>query len=224
MTTLTVYPDAGSGSTTCDGYMAASEHQIWANMLADSGNSSDDNDSSGVFCTTKTDQDDFWTLYRSGFTFDTSSISGGATIDSATLSLYGTAKLNELGSTPLHVASFNPSLNNDIVNADFAQLGSTTFGNIAYAAYSTSAYNDITLNASGEAAINKGGITRLGVRLGWDLDGGSFGGSWDAEKETGYSGYYADQTGTTNDPKLVVVYGEGGIAPHIHHLKMAGGL
>lgn len=78
----------------------------------------------------------------------------------------------------------------------------TVYGSIAYGSWSTSGYNSIALAA---AAITKAGITALGGRLSWDTDG-SFGGTWANAAEVYVASYYADQTGTTNDPRLTVVH------------------
>lgn len=150
--------------------------------------------------------DQFRQLNRTIYTFDTSSIPTSATIISATLSLYGTDKNNSLGGSPeIDIVGATPASTDTLVGSDYAQLGSTVFASKTYADWSTSSYNDFTLNASGLANITKGGISKFGARVNWDTDD-SFGGVWASLADVRFNHYMADQTGTDNDPKLVVEY------------------
>jgi len=135
--------------------------------------------------------------------FDTSSL-GTDTIDSAVYSLEGNAK-NDTLSDSARVVTSNPASNSDIVTSDydFNDFGTTALApDKTVASWSTSAFNDYTLNATGEATIDKGGITKIGLRMVLDVNdtspspaGSSFVGA-----------FMADQggSGTTQDPKLVV--------------------
>lgn len=141
---------------------------------------------------------------RGVFLFDTSSIASGATVTSATLSIYGIGKTNGQGSPEIDVVTANPASNTALAagDYDYNDFGTSPFASIAYASWSTTGYNDFSVGAS---AVTKAGITKLGTRVNWDTDN-SYGGSWTSADITGYSCYTADQAGTTNDPKLVVVY------------------
>lgn len=208
--TLTVFPDANPESTSVDG-------RVWTenrlNNFSDirnaaSADQANDTSASDFFVRLlahASSSDQFAYLGRSLFLFDTSSLSSSATIDSSTISFFGTAKTNGLGANTFDVVSSAPASNTAVVVGDYDSLGTTVYGDVAYASYSTSAYNDITLDANGISNISKTGISKFGTRLGWDTDN-SFGGSWSGGAETSFSGYYADQTGTDNDPKLVVNY------------------
>jgi hypothetical protein len=145
---------------------------------------------------------------RAIYTFDTSPIGSGQTVSSVVLSLQGNDKQNSIGSDVLHITSSSPASNNTLVAADFGQLGSTDFGSVTYASFSLTAYNDITLNSSGIANINPTGISKFGARGGWDLNN-NFTGTWSSFGHCYYYLYFADQTGTTKDPKLVVTYSAG---------------
>lgn len=74
-----------------------------------------------------------------------------------------------------------------------------------------SAYNDITLNATGRGWVGKGAgtYTKLGFREGHDVDNDAPG----AENQVNIR--YSDYAGTTNDPKLVVTFtaGASAVAP-----------
>ena len=209
-TTTTVFPDAGTGGTTVDGWARMDGvDQSYATIIAGAGNSSLATLATSTFtnlnATSTSNQ--YTDNRRSIFTFDTSSISALDNIDDATLSLEGTAQQNGLGEPDLHVVSASPAADNNLANGDYATLGSTSFGSVAYGSYSTSGYNDITLNASGEANINAGGITRFGTKDSWDV-AGSFGGSWSSGQVSNFTGKFADTSGTSSDPKLVVNHSE----------------
>lgn len=156
--------------------------------------------------TTSSTTNQFRQLTRVIYTFDTSSIPVSATIESATLSLFGVSKNNSLGGSPeIDIVAATPPATNTLAASDYGQLGSTVFASKTYAGWSTSAYNDFTLNANGIANITKGGVSKFGARVNWDTDN-SFTGTWASLSDVRFNHYMADQTGTDNDPKLVVVY------------------
>lgn len=202
--TLTVYPDADTETTTVDGRVArGSVNQTFSAIIAGGGNGSNDTESVQnipyLIASTTTDQ--FAAIYRGIYLFDTSTIPADATISSIVFSLYGVAKASGLGTTTLEVVSSSPASNTAIANGDFETIGGISYGSISYASFGTTDYNDISLSGG----ITKEGITKLGTRLGWDLNG-SFDGSWSSGATTRFRAYLADQAGTSNDPKLVVVY------------------
>jgi len=212
--TLTAYPAAGSGGTTVDGNTArVSIDETFATIRAGAGNQA-------VKTTTfdsvtrlagSTTSNQFAGLNRPIYTFDTTIVSG--TINSSTFSLFINEKQNGVGDDGLHVVSATPASNNDLVNADFTTLGSTTFGSVTYAGVTTGAYVDITLNANGRANVTLGGISRFGARGAWDFNN-SFTGVWASGGESRLLGYYADEAGTSSDPKLFVDYTPaGGVLP-----------
>ena len=220
--TLTSYPDAGSGVTTCDGYTLHGDgftNYTFANLIAGAGEASSV-DGTAIYLarlrnTTGTPTNRFRYLYRGLLTFDTSSLTSGAEVSAVTLTLEGVIKNNGLGESSLEIVSSAPASNNNIVNGDHDSLGSTSFSSKAYGDYSAGGYppgggsdNDFTFNASGIAHVSKTGITCLGTRIGWDLNG-SFTGSWSATGDTYYTCVSADYTGTSYDPKLVVTYTAG---------------
>ena len=73
--------------------------------------------------------------------------------------------------------------------------------------FSTSGYNPFTLNASGLTAISKTGITKLGLAEGHDILENDPGTGNNSLNALGF--YMADQTGTANDPNLVVEHDSG---------------
>lgn len=205
MTTLVVYPDAHAETTTVDGYVArAGVNQTFADIRSGAGTTADDNnaaDQSPKLIASAT-SNQYAQLNRSIFLFDTSTIGSGDTVSSATISLFGTAKGSGLGSAEIDIVTSAPASNTALANGDYANLGTTPLASKTSAAYSTSAYNDFTL-ATGD--VTKAGVTKLGATLNWDTDN-SFGGAWGSGLTAYFGMNMADQTGTTNDPKLTVVY------------------
>lgn len=140
------------------------------------------------------------------FAFDTSTIPDAATIDSVTLSLFGQADNSVTDFTLQARAS---DWGTGLTTADWvagASLGALTLlGSLSTVGFSTAAYNDFTENGSNfRNAISKTGETRILVN-GSTHEAGS--------TPTGYERvtvHSADASGTTNDPKLVVNYSEGG--------------
>ena len=132
---------------------------------------------------------------RSFFYFDTSSLLDDCTIISATFSLYGyqyssanvTVQEGTQGTGALTVEDYDA-----FTGSSFASVDS----------WSTSGYNDFTLNSAGLSAINKTGNTFYCTReKNKDYSGGYPGGG-----TMGSGCYYADNSGNTKDPKLEVTY------------------
>lgn len=96
-------------------------------------------------------------------------------------------------SLSVDVVASTPASNNNIVNADYSQLGTTKLSTeVLISALTTGQYNEITLNATGIAAISKTGITKLGLRLDCDVD--NIEPSWQASAEANIQLYMADGT------------------------------
>ncbi|RJQ34733.1 hypothetical protein C4556_01950 [Candidatus Parcubacteria bacterium] len=139
--------------------------------------------------------------------FDTSPI-GTDSISAATYSLFTSDTHESADSDTIHVVNAS-ALSDPPVSADFNDFGATSGGSKTIATFSNTVgvENDITLNATGIGFINKTGTTTIGLRSQRDMDNASPTG-WNRVKL-----YMADQTGTTNDPKLVVVHSMAGTAP-----------
>ena len=148
----------------------------------------------------------YFSHFRRGIMlFDTSSIGSNNIITSAIISTYGFSKPNSLGDTNITIVSSTPTSNTSLQNSDFSQLGTSSFASITYANFSTTGYNDFTLDSSGITNINKTGISKFGGRLEWDVSG-TYEGNYTTNVSTGFYIYFAEQTGTSQDPKLVVTY------------------
>jgi len=94
-----------------------------------------------------------------------------------------TNKLDGLVCTPdIDIYTSTPAINTSLVAGDYQQIGSTsqTGAPISYADWSTTGYNDFTLDAVGLGNINKTGISKFGVRnANYDVSGSPP--NWDTE-------------------------------------------
>lgn len=205
-TTSTFYPNAGGVSPGDVRFYNGDD--TWANLRADTSclqanvaavNNSFGADKWGAGATQ-------FDLYRSAYCFDTSIIDTD-TISSAVLSIFKDANaVRNADTTAAHICAYTgPTGAFDVADYDIANFGSTSFANIDFSSISTSAYNDFDLDANGIASINKTGITGFGGRNSIDqLNGVAPTGNNDIGV------YFADETGTTRDPKLVVTHAAGG--------------
>ena len=206
MATLTVYPVAGTNSP-CDGYVGREGvDETFGTKRAGAGNTARIiGTTEGINLVATATSNQYGTLGRNIFNFDTSSLGAGAIISSAVLSLWCTSKFPDLGTGgfTLEIVGATPNGTNTLINGDYGQLGGTSFASTVYASITAGAYNDFTLNASGITNISKTGISSFGGISGWDLNN-SFGGAWASSQQTSFIIEHADNAG--NKPKLVVTY------------------
>lgn len=206
----TFYPDANPESTTFDGWASRSSSSTWASLISSAGNNSNDSQSqsSAIEIQASSSGSLWFALLRSIYLFDTSSISDSADLITATLSLRGVSKFQPIGSIDpdINIYSSNPSNNTSVSNSDYSTLGTTAFSSaITYAGFSTSGYNDFLLNTNGLGNINLSGISKFGARnASYDVSGTTP--PWVANATSSLSINYADFSGTTRDPKLVISY------------------
>lgn len=110
-----------------------------------------------------------WNLRRSLMWFDTSALSG-VTINSAKLIHAAISNRTNDDTCTMHVVN-HTGTDSTIVQADFDQTQTTSFGSVLLGSLSTGGTTDITLNASGIAAINtSGGHTALAIIFDRDKD------------------------------------------------------
>jgi hypothetical protein len=214
--TATYYPDANTESTSVDGFIesaSASGASLNA-VLLDASNQTDGvavDDFSVDTTISSYNLDEgggafYAEIYRSFFLFDTSGLGAAATISAATFSVYVTAKSNDDndGTDYIRLVTTTPASNTTLVTQDFDQISFTaqTATSPDITSISTAAYQDYTLNATGIGNVSKTGITKFGLREGHDIAGSGL----CQNCNSGVGVNTADQTGTTNDPKLVVTY------------------
>jgi hypothetical protein len=196
--------------------------ESWATIRAGSGTGAGDTDTAvyPCFINTNTTGDAYDILMRGIFLFDTSSIPDSDTITSATFSFASPAKYNNAGFTSTssldpHVVGSTPASNTSVTSSDYSQLGTTSFGSVAYDSVVTdsSTYNDISLDSNGMAAVSTTAVTKYGIRCGADFSDTS-----PAHTVAGQNAsvhfIIADTSGTSADPKLVVVHSAAPSAPN----------
>ena len=165
-------------------------------------------------------------INRCIFMFDTSSMYTSKpvnnivvtpfSISAATFSFYSAniQVINDFGwNTSLlgfALVSASPISTSNLALSDYSSLGSIRLASDApfdnTNGWAAAGYVDMALNASGIANINNG-ITKFGGRLAADLDNNPGSLVSGAGPQSGYSAiYFADQAGTSYDPKLVVTY------------------
>lgn len=218
MATLTVYSGAGTGGTTSDARVyRQGVTESYDTIKVGAGNAvtatATTDASAQILCSATSNK--FDTLSRGVFSFDTSSIGFGVSVTSATLSIFGSSKADSLDlgvSQPWRYPNYvitgvvmgnagTPAM------SDFQAVLGINFNATAlsYNALSVTAYNDIPLNEFGMTSIKMNGISQFATRWDWDLY--NFGGIWTAGSGQVYIiTYFADNAGTTNDPKLVINY------------------
>ncbi len=215
--TSTFYPDDDPEVTSVDGWVGhkADPGIDWGDLREAAGTNADDVgvDYQGTIRISSDTTSGKWKwLTRNVLVFDTSSIPDGATIESATLSIYGYDKKDELNISPtVNIYASDPASDTALEAADFKNAFTinydTPFSNfISYSSWSTSGYNDFSLNNDGLNNISVTGVSKFGVREA-TYDVGSSTPSWSGSATTWMLFYCAEQ-GTGYEPKLVVTYTE----------------
>lgn len=210
---LTAFPAAGANSPV-DGYVGFGSADIaFSSVRAQAGNTAAVSDTANnlpwLGASTTTNQ--FATTFLAIFLFDTSAITASPPVITATLSIFGSAsRLTGLGDATNHIIACNPAATNNLVNGDYNTMTYTAQSdtNFNSAAWSEVAYNDFPFNSTGLGNISKTGISKFAMCFNWHLNN-SFTGVWASGAITRSGCTFADQTGTTSDPKLVVTYGVG---------------
>jgi len=205
-TTSTFYPDAGTGATTVDGTIRGTADASWA-TAHDATDGASTQPSDAVLLMILTQLDGTYLIYRGAYIISTGTIGAINDITSATISFAGTgsAEVNQTNTT-LDLVQFTPAEPfNNLSTVDYDQFGTTSFANsfnITSWDQTDGTYNDLTLNSDGLNVLDKTGLTKYGVRTGLDRSNTAPG----TGEVNRIESYFADQAGTTTDPKLVVVH------------------
>lgn len=200
-TTTTLYPAAGANSP-CDGLIGNNNATYATAQSAATGNSASVTNDQTSIATNYLDAGQYY-VRRAFFGFDFTSI-GSDEITSAILSITGNGVAVENTNTcAIRIFSGTPAANNTLSTADFDAVGSTHYASINLSSWvsTDNSYNDFTLDAAGLAYVNGfSGVGFLVTRLDKDVS---------ASVPTGGNecqGRYADTSGTSSDPKLVLVH------------------
>ena len=205
-TTSTFYPDAGTGVTTVDGKVDNFNISGWSTVR-------DGATGSAVSAIATSIGDYMWRLIsgkyyvsRLFWGFDTSAL-GTDSVDSATFSLYQKSGGSNPGSYLQTLSGATLDSNSNLTTSDwdsYDTLNSPTefITRIEFPVGANDEYKSMVLNASGESYINKTGITEFVMRWVGDTDNTAP----TTSDNTNLNGclHFADETGTTKDPKLVV--------------------
>ncbi len=186
-TTSTFYPHASDGDIYATGNGWATVHGASTGTVSNSSAS----ELHGFYEGGASDE-----LHRGFYHFDTSAIPDSDVISSATLAMVQTSSFT--GSPTGGIVLSSAASDTSLASGDFNDLG-TTEGATRQSIVS-SGTTTWTFNATGLSWISKTGYTKLGLRLGEDIDDSSLG------TAKYFRMYTADQTGTTSDPTLTVVH------------------
>lgn len=208
-TVSTFYPEASGGSSSTDGYVTRTPtSETWATIISGAGSTAVSNSASAnalqMTASTTLNQ---WSIIRRGvFVFDTSALPDTDTVVSAIFSIKATSKSDTLVATPgIALTNVTTTPINTLAASDYSGVGSTRYAtDITYAAYSTSVYNDFTLNSTGISAVSKTGQTRFGLKFSYDIDATSP--TWVSGLASTANVQFADVAGTVSDPKLVITH------------------
>jgi hypothetical protein len=208
--TLEKNPAAGENSPV-DGYVYhVQANQTWATIRNGAGTSAFSTDTGADFIgvVAGANSNTWSNIIRSIFLFDTSTLTSGATISAAVMSLYGYKKydtFNVPAAVDVDIYTSTPNSNSVLVAGDFTQIGTTsqTGSPITYDNFSITGYNAFTLNATGKGNISKTGISKFGARNA-NHDVANSAPTYSASAYSTLRCYFADNA--TNKPKLVVTY------------------
>lgn len=215
-TVSTFQPAAGSGGDSVDGRCQDGEGnpgQSWGAKVAEPGDVCLIDEPGGVnqgSCvgTVAGNSTNLWrSIIRSMFTFPTASLPDTDTISQAVFSVYAfTPSGGITGSVNVYDANPASMTTLDGGGGDFDAVGSTAFSDtpITSANWGNAAYEDFTLNASGLANISKTGNSAFALRMVEDATNSAP--TWLTSNGLEFNHYYADRTGTSEDPKLVITH------------------
>jgi len=201
--TLTVYPDVAPGTTSTNGYVRNDQLIAvgWAAVVAAATGTASSDGAPTLRVAADRDGTGF-RLDRSIVLFDTSALTAGATISSATVSFNGVA-MTASATFNIRLVTSTPASNTSLSNADFDQLGTVAqASDYPSTSYVDEGYNDMPLNATGLSNISKTGVTKFGLR---DVEhdiGGTAPGALTAYEMT----FDSSNNDPEPKPKLVVTY------------------
>lgn len=227
-TTLVESPETGDTEPYDGRVIRSTSNETWATIVAGNGTTHStsiaNSNTVRVVADVAPNTDRYTTNTRSMYGFDTSSI-GSDDIDSAVFSWRPTFRNANLGTPNLTLVSCSPSAS--LANSDYQNaFGSTEWATgIGLSALTLNSHNDWTLNASGEAGINKSGNTYLGLVFDWDLSLGGAAPTWVSGAQSRAIGDYVDKTGTADDPYITIEHSAaagGLVSPLAGHGGLAG--
>jgi len=222
-TTSTFFSDPNPETSTVDGYVrhrtgSAGTGISWSNIRGGAGTEAGDSNTEDGYVLVEADTTtgNWRIIDRVIRLFDTSSIPDSDIIFSATYSESTQVKNTDNFNCEINVYGSNPASNTSLVAGDFDSLGGdetsgepfSTAKTMASMSATEGAYSDWAFNSSGLNYINKTGITKLGLRES-KYDGANIEPTWASANFCQFIFNNSEETGTSKDPKLVVVHGDG---------------
>lgn len=204
---------AGSGDGIV--YYAGAANNLWATFrdatdgAGSSTTTTDGNDGSqagspNIF----TDGNTRYAGSRAFFPIDTSALTSGAVVSSASLFLCSDANAsrNTYANNAVEVTESTVTSDTALTTADFNNWGSTKWATgIMHDSLAASGnFNEFVLNSTGYGAINKTGFSKYCVRYAYDVDNSAPG--LGAGRRIVASFRFSEYSGTSSDPYLRVVY------------------
>jgi hypothetical protein len=213
--TTTVYPDPNPESTSVDGRVRrqVGGGEAFGTIRAGDGTTA------GSDATSPQEQArllqhatgaNTWTNMTRGITlFNDPEISAADVITSATMEV----ALNNINNTSADpgfcLVQSTPAANDRLAAADYAQVGTTQQApDLAISSLTAddSTYNAFTLDSTGLASIDIDGVTKFGHRLSNDRANSAPTWNASAQDDARVSVVQADNSGTSADPKLVILH------------------
>lgn len=215
--TLTAYPQPSVAASYGDGRTyRTTGGESWSTIRNGAGNGTDDaDDRHTADINANTSSNLFDTVTIGVFAFDTS-VTSGQVIDSSTFSFVANNSSNGLGGLSLSCVQGVMASNTAPSNSDYENTTSssgTLFATdipISSVDISDTVYTDFAHNASGKAAISAT-ITKMALCSSATSSGTSP--TWSSGGQSWVVIWFAEHTGTSLDPKLVVNYSAPPPAP-----------
>lgn len=203
--TLTAYPDAHPETNTVDGFVRRFvSDSTWTDVRDGNGTYGEDNGSAGWMCCLNRNGDGTYGLMqRSIFLFNTSSLDDNAVISEANISVYKSGGATDSETPDYHIAASNPDSNTAIISSDYQNISRTSFGYLNHNSFTMGGYSAITLNSDGKSNISKTSVSKFSAQMDFDINNSD---TFNVGETTSTSVYFADETGITRDPKLVVTF------------------
>lgn len=209
-TVTTTYPDPNPETTTVDGllYRNGPGGTFASHRGATSATATLPSEPTQWGAVLGSSASAWYYYYRAMFLFDTSSIPDTDNITDGTISFSVNSKTNSGNAMSLSVGviACNPASNTDLVVGDFDNVTYTRQAtDLTWASVPATGYGDWTLNATGLSNISKTGVSKFAQLLASDIDN-SEPTLNSTNSLTGFDMDYADQTGTSSDPKLAITH------------------
>lgn len=210
MPTLNIYPDGDPEASSYDGSVSyySSGVDFATVRSTTSGTAKSDNDagSSMIVLSTSYTTGEYDSITRGYMLFDTNSLPSGATVSGVTLKFNAYASLNQLSVSDLVIAEVTTAANTAASLSDFnlANFG-TEFGRTPMSSILPYGTTTITLNAAAVAAVQAGGVVKLGLSTSAEYD--NVEPTWVSNKTTLLYGYAANANPALR-PYIEVAYSD----------------